>query len=178
MLLFFNGSRRRDGHDVSTASTYEQCPLLFSVEVFRRSSSEDAAPFLNFKTTRSLIKFLSPGRRKIASQRPTILAVWIFFSDLSPSPAAGKKKERSRGRAGPRKEKWKEEEENGKKRVGPRAAGLMSLIMEKYIKWHPVYFLRSISRSDSARLLLPVFRSYSLRYSYFCVCLPRLPFFY
>lgn len=38
-------------------------------------ASENAAPFLNFKTTRPLIKFLSPGRRKIASRRPTILAV-------------------------------------------------------------------------------------------------------
>lgn len=80
-----------------------------------------------------------------------------FITVASRGKKREREKERSRGRVGARKEKWKEEEENGKKRVGPRAAGLMSLIMEKYIKWHPLYFLRSISRSDSTSRPFSVF---------------------
>jgi len=45
-----------------------------------------------------------------------------------------REREKERNRTGTREEKWKKEEENGKRRVGPRAVGLMSLIMEKYIK--------------------------------------------
>lgn len=68
-VLGNNETRNFDSIDMRTMSAII-LPGSFSSEF-----GENTAAFLNFKTTRSLIKFLSPGRRKIASRRPTILAV-------------------------------------------------------------------------------------------------------
>lgn len=101
----------------------------------------------------------------------------LFFWFIAVASRGKKKRdrERSRGRVGAREKKWKEEEENGKKRVGPRAAGLMSLIMEKYIKWHQLYFLRNISRSDSTHPARPLLLPFTI-FIFFCV-FPCSPFF-
>lgn len=56
--------------------------------------------FSNSKTIRPLIKFLSPGRRKIAFRRPLVAmaALGIFFSDLSSSSSWSWRKKRERKR--------------------------------------------------------------------------------
>lgn len=110
------------------------------------------------KTTRPFIKFLSPSRRKIALRRPAMPPRGIFFSDLSSSSTRKKRGESERetvgSAAGDEGRKKKTE------RVAClRAAGLMPLIMEKYIKRHPVYFLKSIPHRDlSPFVLVPRFQ--------------------
>lgn len=107
---------------------------------FSTEFGENGRAFLKFQDYAIVNQiFISWQTENCVARRPTILAVWIFFSDLSLSPAAGKKKKVAVV-PGPATRNGKEE---GKKteRVGPRAVGLMSLIMEKYIKWHPLYFL-------------------------------------
>lgn len=60
---------------------------------------------------------------------------------------------RRKARSAKRNEKRKEKKKKTERVAWPRAVGLMSLIMEKYIKRHPVYFLKAISHLE----ILPPF---------------------
>jgi len=124
-----------------------------SAIILRKSFStefgENTAHFLNFKTTRSLIKFLSPSRKLRPDARP----YWRFesFFLIYRRRQPREKKREVAVPPGPARKNGKRKKKT--ERVGPRVVGLMSLIMEKYIKWRPLYFLRSISPSDATRLV-------------------------
>lgn len=57
--------------------------------------------------------------------------------------------------------KGKEEEKKAERVACLRAAGLMSLIMEKYIKRHPQYFLKGIPRFALASRVSPPLRDFA-----------------
>lgn len=113
MLLFFNEFLEilRESWDFGIIDIRTMSAIILR-KSFSTEFGENTAHFLNFKTTRSLIKFLSPSRKLRPDARP----YWRFesFFLIYRRRQPREKKERSRGPAGAREEKWKKKEENGK----------------------------------------------------------------
>lgn len=101
--------------------------------------------------------FIYEGRRKIALRRLAIPprrfeSFFLIYRRRRRRRRTGKgekKRRRSRERNGQVCEQKRKEEARKQEGVAClRAAGLMSLIMEKYIKRHPLYFLKGIPHLD------------------------------
>lgn len=101
-----------------------------SAIILRKSFStefgENTAHFLNFKTTRSLIKFLSPSRKLRPDARP----YWRFESFFLIYRRRQPREKKREVAVPPRPARKNGKRKKKTERVGPRVVGLMSLIMK------------------------------------------------
>lgn len=118
-------------------------PTIILSGSFSTEFDEDA-PFFKFQDYATINQiFISWQTENCVPTPDHTGGLNLFFWFIAVASREKKKRERERKvvvASGPAKRNVKRKKKA--ERVGPRAAGLMSLIMEKYIKWHPLYFLK------------------------------------